>query len=373
MTCEVISVNVNGAPFDLWDEVRVHAGVKHAARSFEMCFPDTPGKPAWPGLFSGQPTITVTTSPGADGPSKGGGGGDLIFTGNVDSRHAQLDKDSLRITVRARSKGADAIDSSVDHTKPDYVKSDVLKVAKDQDAFNIGFTCDCQLDGFDRWRPNPGHTLFASLAPLAEDENTTMSGQPDGSVKITRAGETAKPQGAPLVEGQNIHISIHADFDDSGQHSKVKAHGQNYKGTGPSAIAIFGQADNDTVKRNRPLHEHHDRQTDKKRLTKRAKRRRDKEQGEGTRASVVTKGFRDDSGMLWMPGNKVFTISPSVALSQYLLIESVLYAQTGREGDGTRCTLSLVDPRAHGGKGGGVNKSGSEWNFDSSSSSGGGD
>lgn len=368
MTCEIVSVSVGGAPFEIWESISIHASVKHAARTLELSFPDTPGQPIWPAIFSGQPLITVTASPGADSSAgaQGGGGGDLLFTGRVERRSPHLDGKSLRVTIGARSKGADAIDCSVDHTKPDYVKSNVLKVARDQDAYGIGFTADFTPDGFDRWRPNVGHTLFASLAPLLEDENATLSGQADGSIKITRAGAAASPQAAPLIEGVNIHISIEAHFDDSAQHSKVRAHGQNYKGNGASAIAIYGDASNDTVTRFRPLHDHHDRQTDKPRLTRRATRRRDKEQGEGTRATAVLKGWRDDGGKLWTPGNKQFVIAPSVALAQYLLIEGVEYRQAGRESEGTRCTLSLVDPRAHGGPGGGVNQSGAEWGFDGS-------
>lgn len=365
MTCEIVSVSVGGRPFDLWETIGVHASVKHAARSFELTFPDTPGAPIWPSLFAGQPLIVITASPGVDSPG-GAGGGDLVFTGYAERRAPKLDGRCLRVTVSGRSKGADAIDSSADHTKPDYVNSDVLRVARDQDAFGIGFIADFKPAGFDRWRPNVGHTLFAALAPLAEDESATFAGQPDGSVKITRAGASAPPQAAPLVEGRNIHISIEAAFDDSAQHSKVRAHGQSYKGSGAQAIAIYGDANNDTVTRYRPLHDHHDRQTDKKRLTARASRRRDKEQGEGTRATVLLKGWRDDGGKLWTPGNKVFVISPSMQLSQYLLIEGVGYAQSGRESEGARCTLSLVDPRAHGGQGGGVNKSGAEWSFDGS-------
>ena len=84
------------------------------------------------------------------------------------------------------------------------------------------------------------------------------------------------------------------------------------------------------------------------------------------RAQATLKSFRDDGGQLWTPGNKVFVMSPSVALTQYMLIESVVYSQTGEENTGTRCVLSLVDPRAHGGKSGGVNKSGADWKFDAS-------
>jgi prophage tail gpP-like protein len=364
MTLEIVSVSVGGAPFTAWDSVNVRASVKEAARECSLTFPDQPGAPIWPALFSGQPQLKVTAAPGAD--AKGGGGAKLVFTGFVERRHIHLQNDSLRVTISARAKGADAIDSSVDHTKPDYVKSDVLKVAQDQDVFGIGFSADFQPDGFDRWRPNVGHTLFAALAPLAEDENATLAGQADGSVKITRAGATAQPQGSPLVEGQNMHISAEADFDDSAQHSKINAHGQNYSGNGAAALAIVGKASNDTVARYRPLHEHHDRGTNKTKLTRRAERRRDKEQGEGARATVIVKGWRDDSGLLWTPGNKVFVISPSLALSQYMLIEAADYEQNGKEGGGSRCTLGLVDPRAHGGQGGGVNKSGSEWGLDNS-------
>ena len=364
---EIVSISVGGQPFDLWTEMSVTGSVKEAARSMSLSFPDNPDAPLWPGLFAGQPLLTVKTRAGDDaGGGGGGGGGDLLFTGYVD--HINPDLQSARFTVRisARAKGADAIDSSVDHTKPDYVKSDVLKVAKDQDAFGIGFAADFQPDGFDRWRPNVGHTLFASLARLAEDENATLSGQPDGSIRITRAGANAPAQGAPLVQGQNIHIAINATVDTGAQHSKIKAHGQSYKGNGASALALVGEAANDTIQRARPLHEHHDLNTSKAKLTRRAERRRDKEQGEGVRASATLKTFRDETGQLYAPGNKVFVVSPAMALSQYMLIENAIYSQTGDPGAGTRCVLSLVDPRAHGGKGGGVNKSGGDWNFDAS-------
>lgn len=359
---EIVSVRVGGKPFDDWEQIAVQASVKDAARSMTMAVPDTPGAPMWPSVFKGGPEITVSTRAGDDAPAKGGGG-ELLFTGYVEHIVPDLQGDQFFVRISARAKGADAIDSSVDHTKPDYVKSDVLKVARDQDRFGIGFKIDFKPDGFDRWRPNVGHTLFAALAPLAEDENATLAGQADGSIKITRAGAAAKSQGAPLVEGQNIPI-ISATFDESGQHSQVKAHGQNFEGNGASAIALMGQATNSTVKRFRPLHEHHDRQTSKAKLKVRAERRRDKEQGEGVRAQVTMKTWRDDSGKLFEPGNLIFVYSPSMSLSQNLLIESVAYSQTGDDSTGTRCVLSLVDPRAHGGKAGGVNKSGSEWGGD---------
>jgi len=70
--------------------------------------------------------------------------------------------------------------------------------------------------------------------------------------------------------------------------------------------------------------------------------------------------------MLWTPGNKAYTVSPSLYLCQYMLIEHVSYEQGGAATEGTYCVMELVDPRAHGGRGGGVNKSGADWGFDDS-------
>ena len=356
MSLERVSVQVDGAAFADWEKVTVHAGIKDKARSCVILMNDRPGAPVWPVVFKSGAKIVVKA------------GGDLSFTGFVDNREPRLTPENFKVTISARSKAQDAIDSSVDHTKPDYVNTHVAAVAQDQDAFGVGYSIDFKPDNFARWRPNPGHTLFESLEPLCQEEGATMFGQPDGSVKITRAGANPPSQSGALIEGVNLW-KMGATFDESGQHSKITEHGQSYKGNGGQAIAISASANNDNVTRTRPLHHHHDRDTDRGRLTKRAKRRRDAEQGEGIRAHGQTRGWRDTGGMLWTPGNKVFVKSPSLALTQDMLIESVAYDQDGKNSGGTIAHLSLVDPRAHGGKGGGVNKSGQAWGFDDSEAS----
>jgi prophage tail gpP-like protein len=353
MPLENVTVSVGGSNFSQWEAISVHASVKHAARTATIHFVDTVGAPMAQGFFSGSPQITINAT------------GQLIFTGYVDRVEPKLSPREYVVAIGASSKGQDAIDSSVDHTKPDYVMSNVLAVAQDQDQFGINFTCDFTPDGFPRWRPNPGHTLFESLVPLCEDEGATMAGQPDGSIKITRAGATAEPQGGYILEGFNLWEGS-ASFNTSGQHSKIKVHGQSYKGSGAQALQIEAEADNDQISRNRPVVEHHDRDTDLPRLKRRATRRRDKEQGEGIRAVIKLKGWRDSTGQLWAPGNKVYVKSPSLYLCQYMLIEGALYSQSGHEHEGTQCVLNLCDPRADGGQGGGVNQSGSAWGFDSS-------
>lgn len=349
MVAEVVTISPD---FPTWERIEIFASIKHAACSLQLQLVDRPGAPIWPGIYPSGTLVTVAA------------GGDLMFTGYVDHREPKLSGHEYHIVIGARSKGQDVVDCSVDHTKPDYVQKTVLDVARDQDAFGVGFASDFSPTQFDRWRPNVGHTLFEALRPLVEDQGATMAGQPDGSIKITKAGASAQLQAGPIVEGQNL-FEGEACFDDKATHSKVHAHGQSYKGNGTPAIAIHAEADNQYVGRYRPVHEHHDRQTDKPRITARATRRRDKEQGEGTRATVTMRGWRDSGGMIYQPGRLVFVQSPSLALTQNMLIEGVHYVQVGKSG-GTSCRLSLVDPRAHGGQGGGVNQSGAAWNFDSS-------
>ncbi len=360
MPLENPSVVVNGRTFNGWIKIAVHAGIKHAARALQLTFVDTLGAPQAAGAFPTSSLIQVYA-----------GHGELMFTGFRDKLRPKIDEKGYFVEVCARSKGADAVDSSVDHTKPDYTNSNVLNVAKDQDKFGIGFTADIQLDGFDLWRPNVGDTFWEALVPLCEDEGCTMFGQPDGSIKITQAGATAKQQSGYLAEGYPGPGGIwkgEAHIDDSAKHSKIQSHGQAFQGNGNQSIQLMGSADNDQVKRFRPYIEHHDRQTSRDRLLKRASRRRDREQGEGNRAVITTRGWRDQGGKLWTPGNTVFVVSASLYLTQTMLIETAVYDQGGEPSEGSITTLHLVDPQAHGGKSGtGVNQSDSSvWGFDDS-------
>lgn len=100
-------------------------------------------------------------------------------------------------------------------------------------------------------------------------------------------------------------------------------------------------------------------------MKKHAEHRRNLEAGCGLTAIITTPGWRDETGALWMPGNKVWTSTPFLDISQDMLIEAADYLQDGTD-EGTRVVLNLVDPRAHGGQAGKVNKSGSDWDMDDS-------
>jgi prophage tail gpP-like protein len=366
MAGEIVSVVVGGVTYRGFEQVKVRGGVKEAARSFELKVAAEAGPSAVASIF--QPFTPVQIFAAMEGGGSGSDDddlGDLVFTGYVDRYRPKLSKSEAHITISGRAKGQDAVDSSVEHRKSDYVNQTSLAIAQDQDIFGIGFSIDAglTLTPQDRWRPNPGQTLFHSLDALSHDDECTMAGQPDGSIKMTQAGVNPPRQPTPLIEGVNILVG-EADFNVSGRHSSVNVHGQAAYGNGAQNTQISATATDQTVPRTRPIHIHHHHHTDQGRISRKATHHRDHEAGNAIKATITAQGWHDDSGMLWTPGNVVWTESPFLALAQDMLIEAVEYMQDDKEGSLTK--LELVDPRAHGGQGGGVNQSGKSWNMDSS-------
>ncbi len=353
MQTEIVTVVVGGQKFSSWEKVNVRASVKEAARSIELVVAAEFGPDVVAQVFQDQTPIAAYA------------GSDLIFTGYVDDMKPELGSDGpSTITISGRSKGADAIDCSADHTKPDYVNRTLDQIAQDQDAYGIGFTTDTTFAPIDRFRFNPGETLFRGLEILARDHGVTLAGQSDGSIKFTTAGANPPRQGGYLLEDFNIKRGS-SSHNSANRHSEVHVHGQAAKGTGKQNTQINAKATDDTVGRHRPVHVLHRGNATQDRVTKHAQHRRNREAGNGLTAVITTPGWRDETGALWLPGNKVWVSSPFLQISQDMLIESADYQQDGTD-EGTRVVLNLVDPRAHGGQAGAVNKSGSSWNMDAS-------
>lgn len=369
MSTEIVTVSVGGLLYRGWETVDIRASVKQAARSFELKIAVEIGANAVASAFQPFTPLTIHSVPvGPTGPQNSDLG-DLVFTGYVDRYRPHLSAkegggSNAHIMISGRAKGQDVVDSSVEHRKSDYVNKTLLQIARDQDQFGVGFSVGpgLTLEPIDRWRPNPGQPLFDALDELCHDAECTMAGQPDGSILLTRAGAAPPRQGA-IIEGINLLVG-EADLDVSGRHSKVHAHGQAAYGNGAQNTQISVLANDSTVPRNRPLHIHHHRHTSRRRLANKASHHRDHEAGNAIRATPTMQGWRDDGGMLWTPGNKTFVQSPFLAIVQDMLIEGVTYKQSVPEG--TIAKLELVDPRAHGGSKGAVDKSGAAWNMDSS-------
>ncbi len=343
---EVVLVTIGGQPWARWNELTMEASVKDAARSFTLKGALTLGGSDAVQLFPPAPAVITV-------------GGVPFFTGSVDRYQPKLSGSAVSVSLSGRSKGADAVDSSADHTKGDYAGKTLLQVAQDQDAFGIGFSADFTMTPIDRTRPNIGESAFEFLSSHIDNEMCTMAGQGDGSIKFTRAGANPPRQPGFIIEGINF-FDAEADHDWSKRHSAVHVHGQGYKGSGTSATQIHAVQTDASVTRNRPLHIVHPGHTDSARAAKRAENHLDAAAGEGTRLPYHASSWRDSNGALYLPGNKIWVEVPTLSIVQDMLIEKITWRKDAQKGE--YADLDLVDPKAHGGQGGkGVNKSGAVW------------
>lgn len=341
---EIVTLGTAGGQWTAFERVMVRAAYNEAARSFhlDVAAEATPSATAW--VFKAGTPVTILFN------------GTLACTGYVDRYQPRIGEHSqATISVSGRSKGQDLIDSSAEHKTGKFKKKTPVQIANELDQAGVGVYADRQLEPID-YQLTPGETVFRCIEKLCRKQRMTMTGEADGRIKITNGLQGMHAGG--VIEGVNMKTG-EADHNWSGRHSKVIVRGQRPFGHGKEALEIEAAATDATVGRNRPVIVIQDDDTDKQKAQTRADHRRDREAGGSLKANVKLQGFRDDGGMLWTPGYGVMFVSPFLDIAQVMLIESVTFTQTRREG--SESVLSLVDPKAYNGKGGKGGKAGAAW------------
>lgn len=345
---EFVTVAAGGSRWTAFESVEATASYKEAARSFKLEIAAESGPVATFWTFKAGTPVDIFLN------------ADLACAGYVDRYQPQLgEHDTAKIAVSGRSRAQDFIDSAAVHATGQFKNMDPVEIARALDTGGVGIATNRTLDKEKSYRLTPGETRFRCLEKLCRKQGMTLTGQADGSILVTD-GLQGLHAGA-LIEGVNIKRG-EADHNWAGRHSKVIVRAQRAIGHGPDALEIEADAADGAVTRDRPVIVVEDGDIDKKTAKRRARHRRDREAGEALKATITVQGFRDDAGRLWEPGFGVFTQSPFLAIEQVMLIERVVFKQT-RDG-GSISQLSLVDPRAYGGKGGKGSRSGEAWKTD---------
>jgi prophage tail gpP-like protein len=344
----LVTVAAGGGLWTAFERVLVRASFQEAARSFELKVAAEPGASATAWMFKAGTAISILSN------------GSLMCQGFVDRYQPTLgEHDTAEINISGRSRSQDYIDSSAVHDTNQFKNKDPQEIGAALDHFGVGIATDEQLKKVPIYRITPGETAFRCLEKLCREQGVFPVGQADGSIKITKGGKMR--HAGSLIERVNIK-RIEADHNWSGRHSDVIVRGQRPFGHGEDALQIEAKARDAELGRYRPVIVIHDGDTDKDRAKKRAGTRRDREAGNSLKANVTVQGHHDDGGMLWEPGALVFVDSNFADIHQDMAIESVTYSQDRK--DGTLSVLSLVDPRALGGKGGKGGSAGGAWASD---------
>ncbi|PZU95033.1 MAG: hypothetical protein DI527_02085 [Chelatococcus sp.] len=328
--------------------IAIEIAMDEAARSFEA-------KVKQPGMsqrdllvaLRGSPSVTIRTRASDGVRLEDGDGGDLVLTGHVEKRAAALRAAENDVAISGRSKTGDLVDSSAEDETGEFrgqkAPQILGKLAKD-----YGITVESDLAHATQAlvRLRPGETIFTFAERLSRKEGFAIGDTPEGNLKLARAG-TKRHAGA-LTEGDEI-LDASAVHDDSKRAGTVKVRAQAPSGYGADALEIEAEARDEGVSRKRVRVIVPPETVLNDEARKRAQWHRDRAAGEGTTCEISVAGWRDAAGTLWTPGLLVFVECPSLDIVQDMLVKKVRLSQTDTE-EGTRAQLSLVDPRAFGGK-----------------------
>lgn len=323
----------------------VQYAANQAARAFAITATDSQAalSEAW-GFMPGEP-VSISAN------------GQPLVAGFVDIMSPSFDKGNHHVEVSGRSKGADAVNSSVEHPSNEFVNTTPLAIMQAIDKQNVGFTTDIPQPLVDYFRINPGESVFDAGDRLTRKYQMLLQGMPDGGIKLT-TGATAGTN-APLIQGQNI-LAASAAFDQTNGHSSYTVRGQRSFGHDRKALQIKQTVKDKSVKRNRPKHIHQEGDIDDNTALKRAKHQRDRQQGESITASIKSQSWFDSDGKLWKANGLVYVYCPMLKLDMQMLIKSVNLSQYE---NGSFADISLTLPQTFGGKGtgmGGASNTGSK-------------
>ena len=344
---ELVTLIVDGYALIGWQDVSLDRSMESAEISFNLGATNPSWSPEAKRLRTGK-EIEILTS-----PVRGGlglpGSGDLMCHGYVAGYSAKYAKRSKAVTLDGKSKSADAVDCHpVKHKTGRFENKDLLAIAKELDEVRCGFTTDQTLTKIAKVQRQPRDTIYQTVEREARKLGLMLSGQPDGSIKITRAG-TKRHAGA-LVLGESPVEEMDVKIKCDQKYSSYVARGQRAGGTGKDNLRLEETEKDGSVGRNRPLLIVPEGDWSKKELKKRLRWERLRRASFGTTITVKVSTWRDDAGKLWEPGLLMAIVNDPEDIDSDFLLSSVNFRQ-GND-DGTAATLTFVDPKSQGGKGG---------------------
>lgn len=345
---EIVSLVVDGFGLRGWQDVSVDRSMESAEISYTL----GASNPSWSAeakRLRNAKEIEIRTAPRSGGGTARPGGGDLLCAGHTSGYAAEYDGKGAtkKVTVDGKSKAADAIDCHpVKHKTGRVENKTLLEVAKELDEVRCGFSADIPLKKIPKVQRQPGDTIFQTIEREARRIGAMLAGQPDGSIKITRAG-TKRHAGA-LVLGQapveNMSVKLRTDQ----KFSPIVGRGQRAGGTGKDNLRQEERETDKSVTRNRPLLVIPEGDWTKKEFKKRLRWERLRRAAYGTTITVRVSTWRDAAGELWEPGRIMAIVNEPEDIDGDYLLSTANFRQ-GDEG-GTQAFLTFVDPKSQGGK-----------------------
>lgn len=309
--------------------INIRVSAEEAVRSANAAFVFTgPGLPFMPG----KPT-KITAS------------GDLLLTGYVRDVDPGYDEEIRSLSCGIVSRTVDFVECSAEHPSGEILDKSLDDIARELDSHGIGIETDgSELPKEARHKLMVGESAFSSLERRSRGRGVLIHDTPEGRVKLA-----TKPAGkhvGRLKRGVNILPGSSASFTEKGRYSDIKVRGQATEGSDKQQFRGQSSARDTGLSRKRTLILWHEGEASTGRMKKRAAWHARRAAGNGATANIISSGWRDDARTLWQPNWLVYVEDDWLGLDGWMVIKAINFEQ----GDMTKATLSLADPRALGGE-----------------------
>lgn len=331
---EIVDIVVGGIPYTGWKSMNVKMAAKSPERSFQIV-----------GALANPPIQAAALAIDVNDPCIIRSNGDPLVVGTVHEIEIEIDPNNHEIRISGKSRGADTVQSSIDHDTHEWKDKDVLQIAQSFDKSGIGYRTDEKLEKVPVHRANIGDTHMLGLSKILDKQRLFLCGDDDGGVMITRHGKYTHAGG--IVEGINLHKGT-SKFSSADRPEKVKVKGHLPKGTGEKNFRYQEEAEDRGGRKGVSRVIVPKASMSKKEAKDLAEHAVDNRFGDSVQLQTTLQGFRDEGGMLWHVGWTVWCEAPSLRLADELAINELTFSQD--ETNGSFTAMSLVHPAALGGK-----------------------
>lgn len=275
-------------------------------------------------------------------------GADLLCRGTVDDFESESEDDKREVRISGKSKGVLAVrHPPVRHKTGRVENKDLLAVAKEFTETGVEWKADTKLTPIPLVQRGPLDTVFETVERYARAQGVMLTGQPDGSILITRGSD--KRHGGELAEGVRPMTKYKVKVSQSKKASPSVIRNQRRMGVKPDQLRSEEHVFDPSVGSFRPAIILGETDMDQRQAKDAGEWQRLRQNANGgLSATISVAGWRDADGLLWETGRLVFLRLPSERVEQDMRVEGVTFTQSLK--DGTTAQLTLVDPNTTGAK-----------------------
>ncbi len=320
-----------------WTEVSIDRGIDTVAGSFDLTITDK--------YRTG--VVGIAIEEGAQ--CQVTLGGVPLITGYVDAVRRSLSAEAHSISIRGRDKAADLVDCSAINAPGSWSNQRLEAIAREI-AKPFGVSIDVKVDTgkpFTKFALQPGETAWAAIERMARYRGVIAWSAGDGTIVLGNPDSGLVT--GQLIEGVNI-LSADRESDLSQRFSAYTLKGQasgSDSRNGRTTTQVKAEAQDNGVKRYRPMIVIGGEQSDTASLTRRAKWEAQTRAARGETLQVTVPGWYVGSSAdsaIWQAGARTAVSIPTLGVEAALLVERVRFARDGE--NGTTTDLALVPPDA---------------------------